>query len=158
MKQLLILFSFVFFSFFSYSQTEKKSDKYRLVLSPGVSYQGQVFGDINLVYMGLMGYDAPPLMWSYRVGMESNFNPKHFVYAPKIGFEVEWFVHFRGNVMSYIDNGKVDLRILPEVGIGFYYFNLCYGYNIPLLDFKTPDVSSHRISLTFNIITGEIWN
>ena len=62
MKQLLILFSFVFFSFFSYSQTEKKSDKYRLVLSPGVSYQGQVFGDINLVYMGLMGYDAPPLM------------------------------------------------------------------------------------------------
>ena len=78
MRQCLIAFYLMLITVFSYGQTEEKSDKYRLILSPGISYQSQIFGELNLMYAGFMvGRDAPPFMWGYRVGIESNFNPKH---------------------------------------------------------------------------------
>jgi hypothetical protein len=152
MRQYYFLFYLMLISVFSFSQTEKKSDKYRLILSPGISTQSQLFGELNLMYAGyVQGNDAPPLMWGYRAGFESNFNPKHFVIAPKIGYEVTFFVNLRGNILGYIDDGNVDLRILPEIGWSTYLFNLSLGYGIPLLNFRTPDIYRLRFSLVFNI-------
>jgi hypothetical protein len=147
-----LIFLFIFITISSFGQTPKKSSDYRFILSPSISYQGQVFGELNLMRAGfLKGYDAPPAMWSYRVGLESNLNPKHFVIAPKIGYEVTFFLMLRGSILSYIDNGNIDLRILPEIGVGGYVFSLSVGYGIPLLNFRTPDVRSLRFSLVFNL-------
>jgi hypothetical protein len=137
----------------SFGQTKKERSDYRLILSPGLSFQGQVFGELNLMYAKMEngGPCNPPVIYGLRLGVETNFNKDHFVYAPKIGYELNGLISFRGNIITYIDNGHTDLRILPEIGIGFIYFSLNYGYSIPILDFRTPDISRSRISLTFNL-------
>jgi hypothetical protein len=153
MRQYYIVFQLMLVSVFSFSQTEKKTGKYRLILSPGISTQSQLFGELNLMYAGYYEGNRHtfPLMWGYRVGFESNFNTKHFVIAPKIGYEVAFLVNLRGNILGYIDDGNVDLRILPEIGWSTYLFNLSLGYGIPLLNFRTPDIYRLRFSLVFNL-------
>jgi hypothetical protein len=151
--KLYFFLSLILLPFLSFGQTQKEPSDYRLILSPGIFYQGQVFGELNLMYAKYEngGPCNPPVIHGFRLGIESNFNKNHFVYAPKIGYELNSILNLRGNIISYIDNGKVDLRILPEIGIGLYFFSLSYGYAIPILDFRTPDVSRSRISLTFNL-------
>jgi hypothetical protein len=150
--RLYFYLSFILLPFLSFGQTEKEPSDYRLILSPGISYQGQVFGELNLMYANRTESSCGPgSIRGFRVGIETNFNKNHFIYAPKIGYELNGLISFRGNIISYIDNGHTDLRILPEIGIGLIYLSINYGYSIPLLDFRTPDISRSRISLTFNL-------
>ena len=91
--------------------------------------------------------------WGPRIGIEANMSVADFMYAPKIGYELDVvFVSFRGNLINYIEKGNVDLRMLPEAGLSFFgAINLTYGYGIPLLKYESTQISRHRITLTVNL-------
>jgi hypothetical protein len=125
----------------------------KIVLSPGLSYQGQFLGEMNLMQLKGIRSRESVLVRGPRIGLEFNFNTSHFIYAPKIGYEWTFiFFTLRGNVISYVDQRKIDLRFLPEIGLSMIgYANLTYGYNVPLLNFKSAEIDNHRITFTINI-------
>ncbi|MBB6609912.1 hypothetical protein H7F15_02580 [Pontibacter sp. Tf4] len=131
----------------------------RLILSPGLSFQNQVFGEVNLMYSRLELSHSGTAIYGPRIGIETNFNPEHFIYAPKIGYELSGLIFsFRGSAVGYIDNRKLDLRLLPEAGLSLLgAVNLTYGYNIPVSDFRTAEISNHKISLITNL-NWDLWH
>lgn len=129
------------------------------ILTPGISLQTQTFMELNLTFAKIeCGPCNGCSIAGPMIGIESNLNQDHWIYAPKIGFQAAaLLMTFRGSVINYIDKGHTDLRILPEIGIGLMgAINLTYGYNIPLLKFEIPTISRHRISLTINL-ARQIW-
>jgi hypothetical protein len=137
-------------------QTSEEGRK--LILSPGVSYQRQFFGELNVMFSKLWIEHAGTAIIGPRIGVESNFSPTNFIYAPKIGYELSGLlISTRANMVGYIEKDKLDLRILPELGTSFLgAVNLTYGYNIPLKAFRATDVSKHRATLTANLDL-ELW-
>ena len=142
----------------------RKNNQDRLViLSPGFSTQGNgnYYTEINFMYAKLEsgGPCTPPALYGPRIGLETNFNNNHLVYAPKIGWEGSSFLFgIRGSIISYIDQGQIDLRFLPEIGISLLSgVNLFYGYNIPLRDFRTTATTKHRLTLTINL-DFDLWS
>jgi hypothetical protein len=152
-KQLLFALFLTLLSPLIYCQNPKDI---RFLFSPGVSYQGQLFGEVNLMYSEIIMSHGVSAIWGPRVGVEANFKQDNFIYAPKIGYELSaTFFVFRANMVSYIDKSKVDLRILPEAGISLAgFFNLTYGYGIPTLNYESPEVTRHRFTLTANLYRG----
>ncbi len=145
----------------SYGQLfhRKEGQKKLLILSPGASYQGQFCGELNLMLSSITS--VPHVIFILhgpRIGIETNFKGNQFVYAPKIAYEFNAnFLCCRGSVISYIDKGQPDVRILPELGLSFLgAANLTYGYSIPTLSFQTTETSRHRLSLIFNLDIG-LW-
>ena len=147
MKYRKLIFIFLFFPIVCFGQRS-------LVISPGVSYQKGFYGELNLMCgefeceHGFCGF------WlGYRVGMETNFNPNHFIYAPKIGCEISFLpIALRANTVGYIKSGVCDLRLLPEIGLSFVgTINLTYGYGISVLKDKIPEVGRHRVALVLNL-------
>jgi len=98
------------------------------------------------------------MLWGPRLGVEMNMKSDHFIYAPKVGWEFSMTpLIVRGNLIANIDKGKVDLRILPEVGLSFFgLINLTYGYSISTLEFKTTEISRHRFGITTNL-DFDVW-
>lgn len=139
-------------------QNLPEEDKPKLILSPGFSYQGQFFGEINLMYASHYIGHGGNAIWGPRIGIEANVNQDRFVYAPKLGYELSGLlIALRGNAVGYIDNKRIDLRLLPEAGISLLgAINLTYGYNLPVLRFKSPEVARHRITFTVNV-HRELW-
>lgn len=133
-------------------------DKPKLILSPGMSYQGQFFGEMNLMYSKYYIGHGGNAIWGPRLGVEVNFNKDRFIYAPKVGYELSGLLlAVRGNAVGYIDNKRLDLRLLPEAGISLLgAVNLTYGYSLPVLNFKSKEVARHRITLTANL-HRELW-
>jgi len=123
-------------------------------ISPGVSYQKQFMGELNIMYgthfeIGIVGT---------KIGIETNFDFDHFVFAPKIGGELSFLpISLRASSLAYTNGkGQWDWRLLPEVGLSFLGgINLSYGYGIPLLKERMPNVGGHRISLVLNIFTKD---
>jgi hypothetical protein len=154
-KQLIFVLFLTLTSFSIYCQNSNPKN-IRFLFSPGVSYQGQLFGEVNLMYSEILMSHGVGAIWGPRVGIEANFKQDNFIYAPKIGYELSaTFFVLRANMVSYIDKNKVDLRILPEAGISLLgYFNLTYGYGIPTLNFENPEVTRHRFTLTANLYKG----
>ena len=140
-------------------QDMSEDNKPKLILSPGISYQGQFFGEINLMYSKFAIEHSGNAIWGPRIGIEANFNHDKFIYAPKVGYEFSgMLIALRGNAVGYIDDKKLDLRLLPEAGISLLgAVNLTYGYNLPILSFKSTEVARHRITLTANVNRG-IWH
>lgn len=130
----------------------------KLIFSPGVSYQKDFFGELSIMYAETAMNHTGLGIYGPKVGVEVNFDSKNFIYAPKLGFEVDvLFFSLRASAVSYIDKGDVDLRILPEVGLSFFGLaNLTYGYSIPTLNYRAHDVSRHRVTLTFNL-SRDLW-
>ncbi|WP_207434054.1 hypothetical protein [Sabulibacter ruber] len=133
-------------------------ERRKVIVSPGVSYQGQFFGEFNLMYSKLWGEHFGTFLIGPRLGIETNFNPTNFIYAPKIGYEISGLLFStRANMVGYIENENLDLRLLPELGTSLLgLVNLNYGYNIPLKTFRATDVSKHRVTLTANVDI-ELW-
>ena len=137
---------------------QTSEERRKVILSPGVSYQGQFFGELNLMFSKLWIEHAGTAIIGPRIGVESNFNPTKFIYAPKIGYEISGLlIAMRASTIGYIEKGKLDLRILPELGTSLLgAVNLTYGYNIPLKTFRATDVTKHRVTLTANL-DFELW-
>ncbi|TYZ13488.1 hypothetical protein FY528_03510 [Hymenobacter lutimineralis] len=124
-----------------------------LIASPGISYQKQIFGEINAMYANVQFGPGAVLVHGPRIGLEAGYRD-HLVYAPKIGYEFDFIlVALRANLVGYVDQGQVDLRLLPEAGLSFFGFaNFTYGYNAPLGTYRTPATSLHRLTLTANLL------
>ncbi len=160
MKNTIVLLFLTLFIQSSYGQLFHRTPNQErlIVLSPGFSAQGNgnFYTELNIMYSKITTGEPyfPPAYHGPRIGMEVNFfNNHHLVYAPKVGWEGSlFFLCVRGNLISYFDKGNVDLRILPEIGLSFKSgINLLYGYNIPLLDYRTGATTNHRLTLTINL-------
>ncbi|MDR0660537.1 MAG: hypothetical protein LBG19_07015 [Prevotellaceae bacterium] len=130
----------------------------KLIFSPGVSYQKEFFGELSIMYAETATNNTGLGIYGPKLGIEMNFSSDSFIYASKLGFEVDvLFFSVRANAVSYIKDGNVDLRLLPEVGFGFFGLaNLTYGYGIPVLNYRVEDVSRYRVTLTFNL-SRDLW-
>lgn len=140
-------------------QFHRKEYKDRLIISsPGIVFQGQTYVDINFLYSKYDEGHGNVVIWGPRIGMELKLNSTHFVYAPKIGYELAGFpIILRGSAITYIDNGQTDLRLVPEAGLSFFgLINLTYGYNFQTLSFRTSEISNHRFGLTINL-DFDVW-
>lgn len=160
MKKLILVFLIVAAPVLSaIGQDLPEEDKPKLILSPGISYQGEFFGEINLMYSRLAIEHGGNTIWGPRIGLEANFSKDRFIYAPKVGYELSgMLIALRGNAIGYIDDKKLDLRLLPEAGLSLAgAINLTYGYSLPILNFKSPEVARHRITLTANV-HRELWH
>lgn len=130
----------------------------KLILSPGISYQKEFLGELSIMYAETAMNNTGFGIYGPKLGVEMNFDSDNFIYAPKLGFEVDvLFFSVRGSAVSYINHGDVDLRLLPEVGLSFFGLaNLTYGYGFPVLKHEVRDVSRHRVTLTFNL-SRDLW-
>ena len=129
------------------------------VLAPGLIYQHQLFGELNLLFAKIeCAMCAPCVIYGPYIGVESNFNSKNYIYGFKAGYQIAMLpISLRGSVVNYIDNKQSDLRLLPEIGLSFLgIVNLNYGYNIPLLHFQSNSIAKHRLSLVINL-SRELW-
>lgn len=125
----------------------------KVILSPGLIYQGELLGEINLMFSKLDMTTGGSAIWGPRIGLESSFTKNNYLIAPKIGYEFSGLLLcVRGNLLSYIQNKKIDVRFLPEIGLSLSgALNLCYGYNVHVIANKIDYISNHRISLTVNL-------
>ena len=130
----------------------------KLIFSPGVSYQKTFFGELSLMYAETAMNHTGFGIYGPKLGVEANFSSTNFIFAPKLGFEVDvLFFSLRASAISYIEDGNADLRLLPEFGFSFLGLaNLTYGYGIPVLSYRVEDVSCHRVTLTFNL-SRDLW-
>lgn len=153
MKSLKYILLLVLTAYSSVGLAQKK-----LILSPGVSYQKQLFAELSIMYAETAMNNTGLGIYGPKLGVEVNFKPDSFIYAPKLGFEVDvLFLSVRASAVSYVENRNVDLRILPEVGFSFFGLaNLTYGYGIPVMSHRIEEVSRHRVTLTFNL-SRNLW-
>jgi hypothetical protein len=151
-RLLVVILITVLPSLVAFGQESLKEDKPKLILSPGVSYQSQLFTELNLMYSRFDYSHSGSVIWGPRVGLEANFKKDRFILAPKVGYELSGLLlSLRGNAIGYMDEKKLDLRILPEIGTSLFgTVNLTYGYSFPLLEYKSSVVSKHRVTLTTN--------
>lgn len=132
----------------------QKNNRVDFALSPGIIYQGQWTGEINVLagrYESELGGNA---FCGMRFGVESNFKTGNdLLFAPKIGVELSgMFICLRGTFLSYVSRQDLQFRFLPEIGISFLGFaNLTYGYAIPLNNPHAIDLSRHRVTLSLNL-------
>jgi hypothetical protein len=134
------------------AQDKSETGQYFL-FSPGISYQNQFFGEVNVMYAYGLYADAPPHTIGPRLGFEFNFDPNNFIIAPKIGYEVSVALALiRLNVIKYFTKNDNEFRLLPEIGLCWRsYVNLTYGYSIALPKSTIKEISISRITLTFNL-------
>jgi hypothetical protein len=133
------------------AQEKKRPD---FALSPGIVFQNQTFGEINILVGRYESSTGGNAFGGIRVGLESNLKTKEeHIYAPKIGVELSGMLMcIRGTVLSYINADTVQLRLLPEAGFSYLGFaNLTYGYNFQLSKADIAGISKHRIALSINI-------
>lgn len=159
MRKIKILLSFILGTWVCIGVAQDQISQYKLIFSPGISYQKNFFAELNLMYAQTasnhtgLGFRGP------RVGIETNFSFDNFTFAPKLGYEISvLFLCLRGSGVGYVDSSKqLDLRLLPEAGLSFFGLaNLTYGYSIPLLSYEAVNVGRHRLALSFNL-SRDLW-
>jgi hypothetical protein len=148
-----------FYSQFDTTIYKEKKIPISYVLAPGIIYQKQLFGELNLLFARVeCGMCSPCVITGPFIGIESNFDQSNWIYGVKAGYQLAGlFLSLRGSMINYVENGHSDLRILPEIGISFLGIaNLNYGYNIPLLNYESNLLSRHRLSLVINL-SRDLW-
>lgn len=161
--KILYLFFFIFsLSLVAKGQVDNDfiySGKLNLLILPGLSYQGSgnYYGELNVMLSKPISGVFSHYDQGFTFGIESKFDKKNYVIAPKVGYETALLFSFRGSIISYIENEKSDLRALFEIGTGsFKYFTISYGYNIALLNYESILVSKHRITFIYKIYRRKI--
>lgn len=130
-----------------------------LIFAPAISYQNHFFGELNVMYASLHIDDCNNVsLWGPKIGVAFNFDRSHWVYAPKLTYEYTGLLFtYRISALGYIDGGKTDLRLLPELGASLWSVaTLTYGFQFPLLTYRTGVLSPHRLALTFNL-NKKLW-
>ncbi|MDR2563565.1 MAG: hypothetical protein LBC98_06445 [Prevotellaceae bacterium] len=137
---------------------DSSTNKYKLILSPGISLQNSMFAELNLMYAQTAVNHTGLGIRGARLGIETNFRSDDYIFAPKLGYEISaLFFCLRGSAAGYIDRSKkLDLRLLPEIGLSFFGLaNLTYGYGFPILKHEST-LGRNRIALTFNL-SQDLW-
>ena len=136
----------------TFAQEKKKWPDF--AISPGVIYQRQTFGELNILIGRYESSTGGNAFGGVRIGAESNFKSGNGqIFAPKIGVELSGMVLcIRATAWTYFYNGDTQFRLLPELGISFLGFaNLTYGYNFNLSKTEINGISNHRICLSINL-------
>jgi len=86
---------------------------------------------------------------------EFNFQFKDMILGPKLSYEYNFIL--AGVKLSYTHyfdlHGNADPRITPEAGISLVgFFNIFYGYNIPLTPHTFRSIGTHKVSIYINYI------
>lgn len=130
------------------------SGRTNLIILPGLSYQGSgnFYGELSVMLSKPISGVLSHYDQGFIFGLESNLSKDNYVFAPKIGYETALLFQFRGSIISYIDNKNVDLRTLLEMGTGsFKYFTILYGYNVPLLKYRSDMTTKHRLTFVYKL-------
>lgn len=99
---------------------------------------------INKVFLGMSGF---------RLGAETNFRSgTSHTWGAKLGYEVSaMFFLYRLSAISYFQQGRAELRLMPELGMSWGgVINLTYGYQLRLSRSTVDELPHHRIGLGFN--------
>lgn len=135
-------------------KTDRKFTPPNMALSPGMIFQKQTFGEINLLVGRYESSMTGNALYGIRMGAESNFrNGDQNIWAPKIGVELSGIVIcMRVTTLYYVTEGNNQWRFLPELGISFLGFaNLTYGYNFRLSGEPLDGIVNHRVCLSLNL-------
>jgi hypothetical protein len=146
------LFLFLIVPIFLNAQNDES--KYDFALSPGLIVQKGFFTELNLIAGEVVVDNMMMGIRGLRIGAESNLKSKsEFIIAPKIGFEIS-LVLFSGRIsaINYFQNGNSEFRVVPEIGFSIGgLVNLTHGYGVKFEKSDIPNLSQHRIALTFNL-------
>lgn len=153
MKYLIWIIYSVLSAAVLHSQCSPGNVKSRWIFSPGVSYQGQFLTEISFMYSNVVIEHGADVAKGPKVGLELNYDINHFIAGPKFSYEFTGVLFTcRGSIVSYSDGKRVDVRILPEIGLSYFgAINLTYGYGPPILKNEFIELSRHKVSLVFNI-------
>ncbi len=125
-----------------------------VALSPGVVFQKQTFGEMNILVGRYVSETGGNAFGGVRLGAETNFKKgTENIWAPKIGLELSGMVVcMRATALYYITDQTTQWRFLPEIGISFLGFaNLTYGYNFNLSHNTIDGIINHRVCLSINL-------
>jgi len=141
-----------------FSQEKTGKIPMKLILSPGMSYQGKLLGELSLMFSKLDMTSGGAAIWGPRFGFESSLTSNDYIFAPKIGYEISGLmICLRGNGLAYLQNKKSDFRLLPEAGLSLSgAINLTYGYNLHIYGDKIRDIANHKFSLLVNL-NCDLW-
>ena len=153
----LIIIAFCLEPFTAYSQTGETVKHNRIILSPGISIQKNVFAELNFAMINLettkggqciSGFAAGP-----RIGCDFNFTPGNGVIAPKIGYEFAGSLFcYRASAVYYMSHKVNDLRLLPEAGFSYLsWINLTYGHGFSVLRENNNRIGRSVWRLDFNL-------
>lgn len=161
----ILLFTMVCLSaqLFAQKDTTQKvvpEDRSHFIFSAGLSYQKQLVGEVGVIY----GFSArggscnPGGLGGIKIATEFNFNNKDFFIGPKICAELDVLIFgARLSLIDYTDFTYHDLKLTPEIGLSLSgMVNLFYGHNYSLTDKRLQNISTNRLSLTFNL-DKELW-
>lgn len=132
----------------------RKIDPPNIALSPGILFQKQAFGELNLLVGRYSSETGGNAFAGVRLGAETNFrNGSENIWAPKVGVELSGMVIcMRATTLYYISGTTTQWRFLPEIGISFLGFaNLTYGYNFKLSGDPINGIINHRVCLSINL-------
>ena len=106
--KLLLFFALLNFALHAQTDTTKDYDKARFILSPGVLYQKQFMGELNVMYAKTIFGHGYIGSWGPRLGIESNFNPN-------MDFVVSKFISNMENIAVHVANNKIDKDLLHAI-------------------------------------------
>ena len=132
----------------------KKFTPPNIALSPGIVFQKQTFGELNLLIGRYSSETGGNAFGGIRLGAETNFRSgNENIWAPKVGAELSGMVIcMRATTLYYISGPNIQWRFLPEIGISFLGFaNLTYGYNFKLSGDPIDGIINHRVCLSINL-------
>ena len=91
----------------------------------------------------------------WELGTEFNFDPKHFILAPKLSMNFSSLIMSAGgSLIYYTDFNKGTLYLNPHLGISLLtHVDIYCGYNIPLMrNTMKPFVNHFTVTLAVPII------
>lgn len=85
-----------------------------------------------------------------HVGTEYNFGFKKPLWGPKMTVNFNGPLVGGGSLIYFTDGNKGSLYLAPHIGVGAVYWDLRFGYNIPMMKEHLKERVNHfTISLIF---------
>jgi hypothetical protein len=63
----------------------------------------------------------------------------------------DFFLVFGANFAHYWGKGKKEFRFASEIGIGWPYVSLIYGYGLHISGNKIENIGNHGVTFSVNI-------
>ncbi|GAA4309703.1 hypothetical protein [Nibribacter koreensis] len=153
-KLLLLLFGLLFFPAIARAQA---ANEYERGVIAGYAYAKTHFLQLSILH-GKHYRNVHVPAYGYGAGIELGVLDHEVTLGLKGFAEYNAFqiLAARINAITYLREDRLDLRLLPEVGLtAMGKATLLYGYGLPVAGREMPGISEHRISLTFTFFPGE---
>jgi hypothetical protein len=157
--KIILLSTIAFFSIRLSAQTTKVK-KFSIFPSTGYTWQGTNNIDFGLQSMLLLDAEKDHSNIGLIITGNLMFYKGSTYYTPVTKFRImphkrKRFVHlawFASVGHSYTNiQSKYDHRITPELGVKWEWYNLSFGYNIPVSGYRDSRTSLFRVTFNFNL-------